>query len=323
MRSSGAVGLVLALASAVMFGTSGTFASALIQAGWSPGAAVTCRITVAGLLLTVPAVIVLRGKWDRLWASWKTVVLFGLLAVAGCQFFYFASVSTLSVGVALLLEYLGVLFVVVWLWLRHGRTPRRPTLLGAAIAVGGLVLVLDLTGARLDTAGVLWGLAAAVGLAVYFVVSAGSDESLPPIALAWGGMTVGGLALILLSVTGLLPFEAPMTDVVLAGADMPWWVPLLGLAVVAGVLAYSAGIGAARLLGATVASFVGLTEVVAAVVIAWVLLGQQMSLVQLIGGALIIGGVVLVRWDELRDKDLTAGAPPSALNPEPVPATQD
>lgn len=316
MRSSGAVGLMLALASAVMFGTSGTFAAALIQAGWSPGAAVTCRIALAALLLTVPAVIVLRGKWDRLWVAWRTVVVFGLLAVAGCQFFYFNAVATLSVGVALLLEYLGVLFVVVWLWVRHGKKPRRPTVAGAAVAVVGLILVLDLTGARIDLGGVAWGPAAAVGLAVYFVLSAKGDGGLPPIALAWGGMSVGAVALVLLSLTGVLPFEAPLTTVTLAGSEMPWWVPLSGLAVVAGVLAYSAGIGAARLLGATVASFVGLTEVVAAVAIAWVLLGQAMTAIQLAGGALIIGGVILVRWDELRDNS----ALPS-LDPEPLPVS--
>ena len=43
----GSVGLALALLSAATSGTSGTFASALIGAGWSPGAAVLTRIAVA------------------------------------------------------------------------------------------------------------------------------------------------------------------------------------------------------------------------------------------------------------------------------------
>ena len=57
----------------------------------------------------------------------------------------------MPVGVALLLEYLGVVLVVGWLWLRHGQRPRRLTVAGAVAALAGLVLVLDLTGsARLD-----------------------------------------------------------------------------------------------------------------------------------------------------------------------------
>ena len=56
----------LALLSAATFGTSGTFASSLIEAGWSPAAAVTARISLAALLLTVPAVLQLRGRWALL-----------------------------------------------------------------------------------------------------------------------------------------------------------------------------------------------------------------------------------------------------------------
>ena len=43
----GGAGLTLAVASAATFGTSGTFASSLIRAGWSPGAAVLTRIAVS------------------------------------------------------------------------------------------------------------------------------------------------------------------------------------------------------------------------------------------------------------------------------------
>ena len=56
-------GVTLALASAATFGTSGTFAASLIGAGWSPAAAVTARITVSALVLTIPALLQLRGQW--------------------------------------------------------------------------------------------------------------------------------------------------------------------------------------------------------------------------------------------------------------------
>lgn len=57
-----ASGLALALVSAAAFGTSGSFAASLLDAGWSPGAAVTARIGVAALVLTVPALIQLRER---------------------------------------------------------------------------------------------------------------------------------------------------------------------------------------------------------------------------------------------------------------------
>lgn len=300
MQRRGRAGLTLALLSAAAFGTSGTFATSLLGAGWSPGAAVTARVLLAALVLTVPALLALRGRTAQLRAQRRTVVVYGLVAVAGCQLAYFNAVEHLSVAVALLLEYSGALLVVGWLWLRHGQRPRQLTVAGALTSVAGLALVLELTGgARIDLVGVLWGLVAAAGLAVYFVLSAGADEdALPPLVVAWGGLAVGGLVLAAAGAAGVVPMAAPRTDVELLDAQVSWLVPVLGLALVAAVVAYVAGIVAARLLGAKVASFVGLTEVLFAVVVAWLALGQDLSPVQLVGSAFVVGGIALVRLDE-------------------------
>jgi len=155
--------------------------------------------------------------------------------------------------------------------------------------------------------GVLWGLGAAVGLATYFILSAGNDDALPPLVVAWGGLTVGAVVLLVAGGVGVLPMAATTGDVLLLDAQVSWLVPVLGLALVAAVVAYVSGIVAARLLGAKVASFVGLTEVLFAVIFAWVLVGQSLGVVQLIGGALVVAGIALVRVDELR-----------AGEPEPV-----
>ena len=86
--------------------------------------------------------------------------------------------------------------------------------------------------------------------------------------------------------------------VTLAGAQLPWWVPVLWLGIVAAAFAYVAGIAANRRLGAKVASFVGLTEVMFAVLWAWLLLGELPATVQLLGGLLILAGVAAVKADE-------------------------
>jgi drug/metabolite transporter (DMT)-like permease len=306
-RNQAGPGLALALLSAATFGTSGTFGSALIEAGWSPAAAVTARISLAALLLTGPAVAQLRGRWGLLRRDAARVAAFGLIAVAGCQLFYFSAIQRLPVGVALLLEYLGVLLVVGWLWLRHGQRPRRRTVAGAAAALAGLALVLGVTGhVRIDPLGVMWGLLAAVGLAIYFLLSAstGQDahaEPLPPIAMTWAGMCAGGAALGLLGWAGLLPLHASTGPVNLLGHRVSWLVPVAGLSLIAAAVAYAAGIGAARRLGAKLASFVGMSEVLFAILFAWVLLGQLPTAMQFLGGAFILIGVALVRLDELRE----------------------
>ena len=294
------VGLAMGLLSAATFGTSGSFADSLIAAGWTPGAAVIARVGIAALVLTVPALFQMRsGHAD--WASVRTIGLYGAIAIAGAQLCYFNALAHLSVGVALLLEYSGILLVVAWGWMRHGHRPSKLTVAGGGAAIAGLVLVLDLAGAhRLDAVGALWGLGAAVGLAAYFILSAETDESVPPLVMAWGGLVVGGSVLALASLSGLLSLHATFTAVTLLGRQVSWIIPVVGLALIAAVVAYVAGIAAVRLLGSRLASFVGLAEVLFAVVFAWLLLEQRLDATQLAGAALVVAGIALVRLDERR-----------------------
>ena len=293
------VGLGLALLSSACFSTSGSFARSLIVAGWSPAAAVTVRIGVAALLLAVPAIVSLRGRWHLLKRDPLALAGYGVVAVAGAQLCFFNAVRYISVGVALLLEYMGVVLVVGWMWARHGQRPTRLIGVGSVVALLGLALVLDLlSDVRLDPVGVLWGLAASIGLASYFVLSARAGAGLPPLVIASVGMSTGAITLLVLGLVGALPLHATFGTVDVAGRQMSWLVPVVGLSLVAAAVAYVAGIAAARVLGPRLASFVSLTEVVFAVLAAWLLLDELPTLVQLAGGALIIAGVVLVQLGE-------------------------
>jgi drug/metabolite transporter (DMT)-like permease len=298
-------GLVIGLLSAAAFGTSGTFGTSLIGAGWSPAGAVLARVSIAALVLTGPALVQLRGRWAllRRW-GWRTVA-YGCVGVATCQLGYFNAISRMPVGIALLIEYMGILLVVGWLWARHGQRPRRLTIAGSVAAIGGLALMLDLSGpGGVSPIGVLWALLAAVSMAVYFILSAwsgtpsSSTEALPPVVMTWGGMIVGAVVLAVSGLTGLAPLAFSSADVTLLHHQVSWLVPVLGLSVLAAAFAYVTGIGAARRLGAKLGSFVALAEVLFATAFAWVLLHQVPSATQFLGGALILTGVILVRLDE-------------------------
>ena len=292
-------GLGLALVSAVAFGLSGALARPLLDAGWSASAVVLVRIGLGAVAVVPFGLASLRGRWRLLRASLPTVLLYGVLAVAGAQYCYFSAVRTMDVGPALLIEYTAPVAVVGWLWLRRGHRPSALTVVGAAVAAVGLLLVLDLfSGADVDLTGALWALGAMVGAASYFLISADDSTGVPPLALASGGLVVGGAALGLLALVGALPMRASTVSVTYADHDVAWWVPLVLLGLVTAALSYVSGIAASRLLGARLASFVALSEVVAAVLWAWALLAQLPGLVQLLGGALILAGVVAVRAGE-------------------------
>lgn len=312
MHRRPAAGAALALLSAVTFATSGTFARSLIEAGWSAEAAVIARVGIASLVLAIPALLSLRGRWDVLRRNTTAIAMFGLLGVALAQACFFNAVRYLPVGVALLLEYLGIILVVGWMWLRHGQRPRQLTVVGSVAALAGLAFVLDLAGnADFHPVGVLWGLGAALGLAGYFVIAGRVDPRLPSVAMASGGMAVGAAVLLLIGLTGVLPLHATFGEVTFAGQRTSWLLPIVGLSLVAAVVAYLAGIAGTRILGPRLSSFVGLTEVLFAVLIAWLFLDELPTAWQLFGGALIVAGVALVRLDELR-------TPPAPVPPEPA-----
>ena len=92
------------------------------------------------------------------------------------------------------------------------------------------------------------------------------------------------------------------------GNAVAWWIPLLIVGVVATAIAYAASITASEMLGSRLASFAGLLEVVAATFYAWLLLGERLTIPQLLGGVLILVGIGFVRSEK------------RALAAEPAPA---
>ena len=320
VRTGLRLGLPLAIAAAFTFGMSGAWARGLIDAGWTPGAAVTVRIWVAAIVLLIPTVISLRGRWKLLGKNAGIIAAYGLLAVTATQLFYFQAVAVMDVGLALLIEYTAPIAVVLWLWMRRGEKPTRRSILGALIAFVGLVLMLDvLSGRTVDIGGVLWAFGAMVGAAAYFVLSGKSDTGLPPLVLAGAGLFVGALGLTVAGAVGVLPMSWNTNDVTYRFGTVPWFVPVLAIGIVATALAYVLGIASTRLLGSRLASFIALAEVVAALLFGWLLLGQLPNPLQGVGAALVLAGVVVVKLGEPAASDgvaSTAGDPALAIPAE-------
>ncbi|MEV5837214.1 DMT family transporter [Nocardia sp. NPDC052112] len=298
------MGLLCAVVSASSFGLSGSLARGLMSAGWSSASVVAVRVLVAAAVLVPIAVLQLRGNWDLLRRNASLIAAYGLLAVAGTQLAYFNAVAHMQVGVALLIEYTAPVAVVGWLWLRHRQRPGAATVLGAALGMTGLVLVIDLrSGLAASGVGIAWALAAMIGAAAYFLLSAHGDGTLPGTVLAAGGLLFGGLALLAAGAIGIVGLHATTDPVAFQHITVSWWVPVLALGTITAALAYVSGIAATRLLGSRLASFVALFEVLAALAFAWALLGESPRPVQLLGGALILTGVITVRQGETRAVD--------------------
>ena len=117
---------------------------------------------------------------------------------------------------------------------------------------------------------------------------AADGSGLNPITLATGGLIVGAAAVALLGVTGVMPLTFTTNDAVVAGWTTSWVVPVVALGVIPTAIAYTLGIMGIARLRPRFASLVGLSEVMFAVLAAWVLLGEAITPTQAVGGAVVL-----------------------------------
>lgn len=310
-------GIAIALLSGFAFAMSGPFGKPLLAAGWSPAGVVLVRIWIAALVTLLPMLVVGRARLRTLRHAPFTVLAYGLLAVLGVQLAYFNAIAHMSVTVALLIEFSAPLLVLVYLWARFGRRPSLRTVLGAALAVAGLVAVVGAAsgGAVVTPIGLAWAFVSLVGLAAYFLLAedgtraddidaenvTGAKPTVDQLALAAGGLLVGAVVLSLTALAGITPVKVSTAPVVLGSlGTTPWWVPALLIGAVATGLAYVAGILAINMIGPTLASFLGFSEVIASGVVAWLMLGEALTPVQIVGSVAIVAGVIAVKRDERR-----------------------
>ncbi|MEU9735289.1 EamA family transporter [Streptomyces sp. NPDC048002] len=290
------MGLSLALVSALAFGGSGVAAKPLIEAGLDPLHVVWLRVAGAALVMLPLAVrhrALLRQR-PALLAG------FGLLGVAGVQAFYFASISRIPVGVALLVEYLAPALVLGWVRFVQRRPVTRAAALGVVLAVGGLACVVEVwAGLSFDALGLLLALGAACCQVGYFVLSdQGSDsaDDVPdPLGVIAYGLLVGAVVLTVVARPwsmdwAVLADSADMDGTPVAAALLLSWIVFI-----ATVVAYVTGVVSVRRLSPQVAGVVACLEAVIATVLAWVLLGEHLSAPQIIGGAVVLLGAFIAQ----------------------------
>ncbi|MCT2585188.1 EamA family transporter [Actinophytocola gossypii] len=293
-------GTLLVIVASFCFGSSGVLAKPAMDAGLSPQQVASVRIGLAALVLLVvvgltrPALLRVRR------ADLRLLVAYGLVGVAGVQLLYFAAVARIPIGVALLLEFTSP--VLVALWVRFVRRTVMPARMwaGTILALVGLAMVAQVwQGLRLDAVGLLAGIGAALCSAGYFLLGehgmTTATRTLTPIGMVTWGMVAGAVAIAVIAPPWSLPGEtlARVTD--FGAWRVPVWTLLVACAVMSTALAYLFSISALRHLPANVASVLALCEPVVATTMAWLVLDQTLTVVQIAGAAVLLGGAGLVQ----------------------------
>ncbi|QWA21258.1 EamA family transporter [Streptomyces osmaniensis] len=289
-------GLGLAVVSAFAFGGSGVAAKPLIEAGLDPLHVVWLRVAGAALVMLPLAVR------HRALVRERPALLagFGLLGVAGVQAFYFASISRIPVGVALLVEYLAPALVLGWVRFVQRRPVTRAAAVGVILAVGGLACVVEVwAGLSFDALGLLLALGAACCQVGYFVLSdQGSDsgERAPdPLGVIAYGLLVGAAVLTVVARPWNMDWTVLAGTAGMDGTPVSAGLLLAWIVLIATVLAYVTGVVSVRRLSPQVAGVVACLEAVVATVLAWFLLGEHLSAPQIVGGAVVLAGAFIAQ----------------------------
>ena len=292
MRSSGTL---LCLGSAAAFGAIGVFDKLAYDDGATVGTLLAVRFLLAAALFW--AMILAGGAAGEIRALGRRDLAIAL-SLGACGYAaqaggYFAALERIDASLLALLIYTFPAMVgVAAIALGRERADSR-RLAALALASAGLVLVLASarTGA-LDPVGTALALGAAVVYSAYILVSDGVARRVRPRVLS--ALVCSGAAVTLTAGAVLLGEFRP-GELTLAG-----WGWLAGLAVVSTVGAVSLFFAGLERVGPTTASILSTIEPVVTVLLAFVVFGELLSAVQLFGGALVLGGVLVLHKRTMR-----------------------
>ncbi|HYO44832.1 MAG TPA: EamA family transporter [Candidatus Limnocylindrales bacterium] len=295
-----ATGYVLYLAAALLFALNGTVAKALLLGGMEATRLSQLRATFAFLILLGFVALTNRAALRLRRSEIPLLLVYGILGIALTQYLYFAAIERLPIGVALLIEFTAPLMIAAWFRFGLGHPTKPAVWVALVAALAGLAIVAQVwEGLTLDPIGVAFAVGAAVALAVYYV-TADMQVQRPrprdPVSLTMWGMGAAALFWAVVAPWWAFPFEGLAGTLQLFGESGPA-VPAVGLAtwmiVLGTVIPFSLVVLSMQHLRASQASVVGMTEPIFATAIAWLVLGEAFSPVQMVGAAIVLGSVLV------------------------------
>jgi drug/metabolite transporter (DMT)-like permease len=213
---------------------------------------------------------------------------FGIFGMGAVQWLYYEAIQRIPIAVALVVEFTAVILVLLYYRLR-GRKVGPALWYAGILSLGGCFFASGAYDAALravNTDGVLIAALDAVLFTSYFVIGG----RLASRYSAWT-MAVYGFGFALLA----WQFGQPFWTLPWTTTDGEIWLRVAGIVVLAAVIPFTLGFVALRLLPAARVSIVATSEPFIAAVIAWAILGQSLELPQILGGALVLGGIVIAQ----------------------------
>ena len=288
-RRGRAIGVAYIVASALAFGAMAILARVAYADGVDTVTLLALRFTLAAGCLAVVArarrITLPRGR------VLAAVALLGGVGYGGQAATLFTALTFAPAGLVALLLYLHPALVAVLATLFLHERMNAVKLIALVVALTGMTLTVlpALTGSGPEAfprlpLGIALGVAAAAIYSVYIIVGTRLTTRVAPLALAT--VVIASAAAVFLGVVAL---EGAMLPQSAAG-----WAAVAGIALVSTVAAITLFFAGLARIGPTQASTLSTIEPVFTIVLAAGLLGERIETIQLAGGLLILGAVVML-----------------------------
>ena len=257
---------------------------------------VRCAGALLGLMLiglaTSPATLPLRR------AELPLIVALGIGGLALVQWSYFFAIHRIAIGVALVIQFVGPILVALWARFAYHEHVRARIWAALALALVGLVLMVEVWEThRPNAAGLTAAAVAAVTYAGYILLAERGVRRRDPISLSAWGFFFATLFWSILAPWWRFPGErvGEHTSLLgnLASHHLPVWALMLWMVVLGTIVPFALVASALRRISATRAGITAMLEPVVAIVIAWAWLGESLNPVQVSGAAVTLAGVSL------------------------------
>jgi drug/metabolite transporter (DMT)-like permease len=299
------MGYFYALLAAVLFGANGSVSKVVIESGFTAIQLTQMRVLGAAVISGVILLILDRKSFRVPLRQWPVIVVLGIVGVAMLQATYAFAIALLPVGIALLLEYLAVLIVAVVAFFFFKEKVHQRLWIAIACVIVGLVVVAEIWASTLNPVGVVWGLAAAVCLATYFLVGEKQLQTISPLALSFWTMTIASLFWAPFSGWWNFTTETFATLVPMGpsaeSATIPVWVLIVWNMTLGSFAPFLLSLSALKRLTATVAGIIATSEIAFAFLAAWLWLNELLSLTQIFGASVVLVGIVIAQTARTSD----------------------
>ena len=286
------------ITAALCFAVGGVAAKVLREADLDAFRLTQIRITSAALILLIIALIKGKKQLAVKRSEIKDLVLFGVIGIAVVNSFYYFALKYLYVSVALIIEFTAPIWIALYLRFVKKKNISRTAWVGIFCAFSGLVLISQVwTGKSLHPLGVIVAILDALALAYYFLTADRLGQKRSSLSLTTWGMGVAAIFWAIALPWWNFPFEFLTQTFSLSGElsrfSAPGWALILWIVVTATVIPYLLTVAAIKELSASTSSVIAMLEPILAGVIAWILLDEAFTNIQLFGCAVVLFGIYL------------------------------